>query len=86
MQDTLAKRISAQKPLTEDECNNLVDIFGAYCAQKTKTRLYWAFRAVPHVSSYGIYSRVHLTPEPGYCAGQSYPDEIRTVRKYILGY
>ncbi len=82
-QDTLSRRISAGKELTEAEQEKLLDIFGAYCQEKTKRMIARALRCVPDIPNYGIYDRVHLEP-PSYCAGQSYPDEIRTVRKCLI--
>jgi hypothetical protein len=84
-QDTLYDRICDDKELTEDEINELVKIFGHRCQQRTKKRLYYALLACPNMETYGIYRRVHLDPPISYCAGQSYPDEIRTVRQCLIG-
>ena len=83
-QDTLSRRISAGKELTESEQAQLLDIFGNRCREKTKRMIARALRCVPDIDNYGIYDRVHLEP-PSYCAGQSYPDEIRTVRQCLIG-
>jgi hypothetical protein len=83
-QDTLSARKSAGQELTEAERYALVDLLGGHCKQETKDKLY---RRLPHVSllsSRGIFDRVILSPRVSYCAGQSYPDEIRTVRNLIL--
>jgi hypothetical protein len=85
-QDTLARRISTRASLTDDERTSLVKLLGSGCHQRTKNMLWYSAGYVPDVPSYGIYDRV--TFEDGrasYCAGQSYPDEIRTVRKLLLG-
>ena len=72
--------------LTEDDIDQLIDLLCNRCRANTINR----FRANLSMSTsfipvYGILNRV--TKEDGkwsYCAGQSYPDEIRTVRKIIL--
>lgn len=69
--------------LTEDELNQLVSLLGNRCRQATKNRLFYAIKF--NQRRYGIYDRVCIRPEVYYCAGQSYPDEIRTVRKLLLG-
>ncbi len=84
MQETLSRRISAGKELTEDEQEQLLEIFGSYCQERTKRMIARALRCVPDIDNHGIYDRVHLDPV-GYCAGQSYPDEIRTVRQCLIG-
>jgi hypothetical protein len=69
--------------LTGDEINALVNLLGARCHNKTKNRLFYAIKF--NQKKYGIFSRVWIRPNVEYCAGQSYPDEIRTVRKLLLG-
>ena len=83
-QDTLARRISDGKPLSDAEKEQLFDIFAKGCQSNTRAAVGRALDYVPHIPSYGIYDRVHLDPI-GYCAGQSYPDEIRTVRNCLIG-
>ena len=84
-QDTLSKRISAKMPLSKSEIDSLMDIFGSRCRARTKRILAYALNAVPDIKGYGIYERVYLTNgKAHYCAGQSYPDEIRTVRELLL--
>jgi hypothetical protein len=73
--------------LTEQDVDEIVSIVGHRCRIKTVNRLrsiltYSASTLAP----YGIYSR--LMKENGrwfYCAGQSYTDEIKTLRECILG-
>lgn len=69
--------------LTEDELHALARLLGARCHNKTKDRLFYAIKY--NQKTYGIFDRVCIRPEVYYCAGQSYPDEIRTVRKLLLG-
>jgi hypothetical protein len=85
-QDTLSDRISAGVPLTDAQIKDLMEIFGKRCHQVTKNTLYYALCSVPNILNYGIFGRVHLyIGGASYCAGQSYPDEIRTVRKCLIG-
>lgn len=86
MQDTLSKRISNNIPLSENEKQSLLDLLGKGCQAKTKRMLEFSIGHIECKSNYGIYSRVHLENEEArYCAGQSYPDEIRTVRQLVIG-
>lgn len=85
-QDTLARRLEKNATLAENEINELMVIFGKGCRERTKRHLRsvltYGLHGLPH---YGIFNRVHLEPRVSYCAGQSYPDEIRTVRDCLLG-
>ena len=85
-QDTLKGRINYQNDLSETELDNMVLLLGHGCRAETKAKLYRRLRFVSLMPSYGIYDRVmiHDNGNVSYCAGQSYPDEIRTVRKLIL--
>ena len=85
MADTLYDRIYDKKKLTADEVKKLVDIFGYRCREKTKDELRRSLRAVPMAKPYGIYSRIILSPRVDYLHGQSYDDEIRAVRKCLIG-
>lgn len=72
--------------LTESDIDQLVDLLTPHCRHKTKLRL----RSVltygkGTIGNYGIFNR--LIKESGqwcYVAGQSYPDEIRSVRMLIM--
>ncbi len=85
MQDTLAKRITKREALTEAEIDALAKILGAGAWHANKEALRRALHYVPNIHSYGIYDRVVITPRAQYVAGQSYPDEIRTVRNCLIG-
>ena len=73
--------------LTNLDVDQLVILIGHGCRHKTKVRI----RSIltygwGSVGSFGIYNR--LIKEGGkwdYIAGQSYSDEIRTLRDCILG-
>lgn len=73
--------------LTEDDIDALIEIIGKRCHIKTCKRLRSILTYSPStVENLGILER--LVKENGqwhYIAGQSYPDEIRTVREIILG-
>jgi len=73
--------------LNEEDIDQILSIIGHRCRVKTVNRLRSILTYSPSmIGSYGIYSR--LIKEDGgqwhYCAGQSYPDEIRTIRNCIL--
>ena len=72
--------------MNEKDKEEIFEIVSNRCRQKTKELL--ALRLEKHldfIPEYGILNRL-IKEEHGwcYCAGQSYPDEIRTVRKIIL--
>ena len=72
--------------LTELDIEQIVTIVGKRCQVKTVNRLRSILTySKSLIGNYGIYSR--LIRENGnwsYVAGQSYPDEIRTLRECIL--
>ena len=72
--------------MNEKDKEEIFKILSSRCRQKTKELL--ALRLEKHldlIPEYGILNRL-IKEEHGwsYYAGQSYPDEIRTVRKIIL--
>lgn len=74
--------------LTETDIDNLVSLLGHRCQERTKTRLRSILTYSPsRIPSYGIFERLTADFDGNwsYCAGQSYPDEIRTCREIILG-
>lgn len=82
---TLRDMIDAKESLTDAEAENFVAVFGARCSDKTKRRLKSVVRySVSGLPGLGIFERVRIRPEVAYVAGQSYPDEIRTVRELII--
>ena len=78
-----AKHEDKDNSFTEEQLDELVKLIGSGCRQDTKDRLYRRLSMLSLMPNYGIYNRVDILPI-GYCAGQSYPDEIRTVRQLIL--
>lgn len=83
-QDSLSTRISARVGLSEKEAEELYNLLAKGCRQDTKIDIRNAISAIPYIRSYDIFARV-LFVDGGvfYCAGQSYPDEIREVRKCL---
>lgn len=85
-QDTLQSRVSCKIGLTESEADSLYFLFSKGCRQHTKGRLRSVISFIPSIPNYGIYSRIMFgNGVVSYCAGQSYPDEITTVRNLLLG-
>jgi len=84
-QDSLETRISAGVGLSEEEANSLHALVSNRCRENTKRELRYAISYIPNIRSFGIYIRVLFrNGQAEYCAGQSYPDEIRTVRECLL--
>lgn len=73
--------------LSEADVDGIIEIIGHRCRVKTCMRLRSILTYSPSlIPSYGILDRL-TRDERGvwsYCAGQSYPDEIRTLREIIL--
>ena len=72
--------------LTEKDIEQLIDVIGSRCRAKTKDRLRSILTyGIGTIGHYGIFNRlIKENNDWSYCAGQSYPDEIRTVRELIL--
>jgi hypothetical protein len=72
--------------LTENDIDEILAIVGKGCRDNTKKRL----RSIltygrSTIPSYGIFNRLCKESHGwDYCAGQSYTDEIRTLRECIL--
>lgn len=74
--------------LNETDINEILQLVGKGCRDKTKARLRSILTYGPStIEDCGIMRR--LTKEPDgsweYCAGQDYTAEIKTVRNVILG-
>jgi hypothetical protein len=70
--------------LSDAHKDAFVEIFGKRCSEATKNRLRIFINNATEFKNYGIYERVvfdHYGQPCHYVAGQSYPDEIRTIRK-----
>lgn len=85
IESTLYYKVTHEVALTEEEKRSLFELVASGCRRVNRERLY---RVIFHYGIHnhpGIYERVHF--ENGiahYYAGQSYPDEIRTLRECIL--
>lgn len=73
--------------LNEKQINNILSFLGSRCRKETKEKLERRLK-VPFSlwTNYGIFSRVILEDngEAFYICGQSWTDEMRTLRKCIL--
>lgn len=77
---------SIKSHLTENEVNCLVSLLGERCRGKTlnvlRRRLSLPLSLLP---THGIFERVVLGNDSAqYFAGQSYPDEVREVRRLLI--
>ena len=81
-----AKFKDGQRYLTESEQSSLYILLAKGCREKTRARLSRMIELPLALwEDYGIYRRVSFdNGQAEYCAGQSYTDEIRTVRELIL--
>jgi hypothetical protein len=72
--------------ITEKDIDQILAVIGKGCHLKTLIKLKSVLTYGKHrIPFYGILER--LTKENDewfYCAGQSYPDEIRTIRELLL--
>jgi hypothetical protein len=87
---TLRDRISYGPDLTQKERESFAAMISKGCRANNRDRI--ARRVMLPLSiwgNYGIYDRVwfgEYNPEEcSYCCGQSYTDEMRTLRECILG-
>jgi len=87
--DTLRDRLARGETLTAEEATSLLQLLTRRCGERTRRDVIRGIAALcereGRVYSYGIYGRVHLEDgEASYCAGQSYPDEIRVLRQCVI--
>lgn len=84
-QDTLQNRIDAKVGLTDSDVEEITTILTQRCQARTVNAVRWALMGLPNGYNFGIFGRV-VKDDNGwsYCAGQSYPDEIRTVRELLI--
>lgn len=84
-----AKFNNGQSHLTDEQQSAIFRLVGKKCRSATKAKLGRMLELPLSLwSSYGIYSRLILnderTSEPYYICGQSWTDEMRTLRECIL--
>jgi hypothetical protein len=81
-----AKHLEGTFALTDAQKADILSMIGKGCRENTKSRL--ARRLELPLSCwerYGIYSRMTLNDDgANYICGQSWPDEMRTLRECIL--
>jgi hypothetical protein len=73
--------------LTESDVDGILEIVGHRCRIKTFNRLRSILIYSPSIiPAYGIFERLTKNDKGQweYCAGQSYTDEVRTLRQCIL--
>ena len=72
--------------LSTQDVYAIVNIIGKGCRKNTKNRLISCLTyGSAMIPNYGILERLMFENfEWSYCAGQSYTDEIRTIREIIL--
>lgn len=78
--------INKRHTLTDNDIDQIIAIIGYRCRIKTINKLRFSLNWFPHRPNYGIYSR--LIKENGkwaYICGQSWNDEMRTLRQCIIG-
>jgi hypothetical protein len=73
--------------LSESDIDQIVSIITHRCRIETTNRVRSILTYSPSlIPSYGIFERL-IKEDDGkwhYCAGQSYPDEIRTLRELVI--
>jgi hypothetical protein len=83
-QFSLSDVMSGTHQLSDEQKQAFVELVGYRCHERTKRRLLIFISWLGDFDNHGIYSRVMFEegkPECHYVAEQSYPDEIRTIRK-----
>jgi hypothetical protein len=83
---SLADAISYPERIKIDEAtrDELVQLLGKGCRESTKQALHYALTGELNLKSYGIYSRLMISPTVSYCAGQDYRAELTTIRKLLI--
>ena len=82
---TLADHIRDCKPLNDAQIMGIIKLIGKHCRRETVRKLEGRLKFAHIQQNYGIYSRLTVFPEVRYCTGQSFPDEMATIRKCLLG-
>ncbi len=94
LQNIISQRICDQEQgwidwpgkLTDTQKAGIVGLLCKHCRRETVERIWRAVNDnCRKVKSCGIMQRVMLSEHgASYCAGQSYPDEIRVVRQVLI--
>lgn len=88
-QINLSHAIYGSYKLSEEDMDSLMLLLTSRCNPRTKHAVRTALMYLYGEKSHGIYERVIKDPKSGqwrYIAGQTYPDEIRTVRSLLRGW
>ena len=88
-QINLTHAIYGQYKLTEEDIDSLMQLLTSRCNPRTKHAVRTALMFPQEEKPHGIYERIIKDPKTGrwsYIAGQSYNDEIRTVRSLLRGW
>ena len=84
-ENTLIYKLSHNVSLTDSEKLSFFNLVSCGCHAKNKKRLHSIIFYGPIIGRYGIYERVYFENDQAYyCAGQSYPDEIKVIRECLL--
>ena len=81
--------ISGQYKLSEEDIDNLIQLLTSRCNDRTKYAVRSTLENIQQAKMYGIYERVAKGPKIGrwqYVAGQSYSEEVATVRSLLRGW
>lgn len=88
-QINLSHAIYGSIRLSEEDIDSLMQLLTSRCNPRTKHAVRTALMYLYGEKSHGIYERIIKDPKSGrwsYIAGQSYTDEIRTVRSLLRGW
>lgn len=88
-QINLSHAIYGSIRLSEEDIDSLMQLLTSRCNPRTKHAVRTALMFPQEEKSHGIYERIIKDPKSGqwrYIAGQSYTDEIRTVRSLLRGW
>ena len=88
-QINLSHSIAGTYKLSEEDIDSIMMLLTSRCNPRTKAAIRAALMFPQEEKSHGIYERVIKNPKSGqwrYIAGQSYTDEIRTVRSLLRGW
>jgi hypothetical protein len=83
----MIQRAKVDVNMTDTVAFDLMKMLCERCKYDTKDKVWGRLSKTSLLRDYGIYERVVYDTELRcwtYCAGQSYPDEIRTIRRLIL--
>ena len=84
---TLLDAINGKTELTGSEVEELVSLLTKRCNPRTKYAVRLALLEPTSLDKHGIFSRVYCDKHGWqYCAGQSYTEELATVRSLLRGW